>query len=66
MSEPEVIVLGNQKSGTSAIAHLLADLTGLSKTIDLPRPIRADGHSLVRKELPLRAFVKKTPRPLQH
>lgn len=30
------IVLGNQKSGTSAIAHLLADLGGLSKTIDIP------------------------------
>jgi hypothetical protein len=31
-----VIVLGNQKSGTSAIAHLLADFCGLSKTIDIP------------------------------
>lgn len=34
-AEP-VIVLGNQKSGTSAIAHLLADAGGLSKTIDIP------------------------------
>lgn len=31
-----IIVLGNQKSGTSAIAHLLADFGGLSKTIDIP------------------------------
>jgi len=30
------IVLGNQKSGTSAIAHLLADFGRLSKTIDIP------------------------------
>jgi hypothetical protein len=29
-------VLGNQKSGTSAIAHLLADYGGLSKTVDIP------------------------------
>lgn len=31
-----IIVLGNQKSGTSAIAHLLADCCGLSKTVDIP------------------------------
>lgn len=34
--ESPIIVLGNQKSGTSAIAHLLADFGGLSKTIDIP------------------------------
>jgi Sulfotransferase family len=34
--ERPVIVLGNQKSGTSAFAHLLADFGGLSKTIDIP------------------------------
>lgn len=31
-----IIVIGNQKSGTSAIAHLLADFGELSKTIDIP------------------------------
>lgn len=31
-----IIVLGNQKSGTSAIAHLLADSCDLSKTVDIP------------------------------
>jgi len=36
VSEAPIIVLGNQKSGTSAIAHLLADYGGLSKTIDIP------------------------------
>lgn len=35
-AEEPVIVFGNQKSGTSAIAHLLADAAGLSKTIDTP------------------------------
>jgi hypothetical protein len=30
------LVFGNQKSGTSAIASLLADYAGLSKTIDIP------------------------------
>src|SRR3990172_3865722 len=33
---PRIIVLGNQKSGTTAIASLLADYGGLSKTIDIP------------------------------
>lgn len=36
VNEKPIIVLGNQKSGTSAIAHLLADFGGLSKTIDIP------------------------------
>lgn len=36
INETPVIVLGNQKSGTSAIAHLLADFGRLTKTIDIP------------------------------
>lgn len=36
VNESPIIVLGNQKSGTSAIAHLLADFGGLTKTIDIP------------------------------
>lgn len=36
VNETPIIVLGNQKSGTSAIAHLLADFGGLTKTIDIP------------------------------
>ena len=31
-----IIVLGNPKSGTSVIGHLLADYGGLSKSIDIP------------------------------
>jgi glycosyltransferase involved in cell wall biosynthesis len=32
-----IFILGNQRSGTTAIAALLAQLTGLSVTLDLPR-----------------------------
>lgn len=35
-NEFKIIVLGNQKSGTSAIAHLLAEYGQLNKTIDIP------------------------------
>ncbi len=31
-----IVVLGNQKSGTSIITHLLADAMGKSKTVDIP------------------------------
>jgi hypothetical protein len=34
-----ILILGNQKSGTSAIAALLAEMTGLSVTIDLKNEI---------------------------
>ena len=36
VNQNPIIVFGKQKSGTSAIAHLLADYGGLSKTIDIP------------------------------
>lgn len=36
VNEHPIFMLGNQKSGTSAIAALLADLTGVSVTIDIP------------------------------
>jgi hypothetical protein len=32
-----IFILGNQRSGTTAIAALLAQMTGLSVTLDLPR-----------------------------
>ena len=34
-----ILVLGNQKSGTTAIAALLAEATGLSVTLDLQREV---------------------------
>lgn len=36
INQTPIIILGNQKSGTSAIAHLLADIGGLSKAVDIP------------------------------
>jgi len=36
INKSPIFVLGNPKSGTSAISHLLADFGGLSKTIDIP------------------------------
>jgi hypothetical protein len=36
-----VILLGNQKSGTTAIAALLAEMTGLSATLDLEKEMKA-------------------------
>lgn len=45
-----IIVLGNQKSGTSAIASLLADFGGLSKTIDIPPLWGRKGARIMRGE----------------
>ena len=45
-----IIVLGNQKSGTSAIASLLADFGGLSKTIDIPPLWGRKGVRIMRGE----------------
>lgn len=38
--ESPIIILGNQKSGTTAIAALLAEMTGLSVTLDLKKEFR--------------------------
>jgi hypothetical protein len=35
-----IIILGNQKSGTTAIAALLAEMTGLSATLDLKKEMK--------------------------
>jgi len=57
-----LLVLGNQKTGTSAIAHLLADCAGLTKTIDIDvlwpliRHLRAGS-------LDLAEVVAQNPRP---
>jgi Sulfotransferase domain len=43
-----IFILGNQKSGTTVIASLLAELTGLSATIDLPglyEPVQTNLHA---------------------
>lgn len=48
---PRIIVLGNHKSGTTAIGKLLAELGGLSSTIDFPRSRRREGYRLARGRL---------------
>jgi hypothetical protein len=53
-----VIVLGNQKSGTSAIAHLLADYGELSKTVDI-RPLwPPTGIEIMRKRIAFADVVR--------
>jgi hypothetical protein len=57
-----VLVFGNQKSGTSAVANLLAELCGLSATIDDP-PIRPDAmREFALGQADFRAFVQRHPR----
>lgn len=54
-----ILILGNQKSGTSAIAALLAEMTGLSLSLDLRKEIDRPTYHLVKKgELPFSEFVK--------
>ncbi len=53
-----ILILGNQKSGTSAIAALLGEMSGLSVTIDLTKANRiANYDSLLRGELSFSEFV---------
>ena len=54
-----IIVLGNQKSGTSAIAALLSEMTGLSVSIDLKTEVENPTYQKVKKgELSFADFVK--------
>ncbi len=56
-----VIVLGNQKAGTSAIAHLTAEYAGLSKTIDIPESWWPTLESLLKEDLSLKEFAHRNP-----
>lgn len=47
-TEP-VFILGVQKSGTTAIAALLAEATGLPATLDITRAIKRPGTKILRK-----------------
>lgn len=58
-----VIVLGNQKAGTSAIAHLLADRCGLSKTVDIPELWPPAMVRILSGRETLSAFARRHPRP---
>lgn len=54
-----IIILGNQKAGTSAIAALLAENTGLSVTIDLIKEVYSPTyHRVIQNQLPFADFVR--------
>lgn len=55
-----IFVLGHQKSGTSAVAALLAELTGSSVTIDLLNEDRWPTYARVASgEMPFERFVRR-------
>ncbi|WP_425390382.1 hypothetical protein [Ekhidna sp.] len=54
----KIFILGNQKSGTSAIANLTAEAGGLSKTIDIPKLWPPYIQKLVKKEVNLSDVVR--------
>jgi hypothetical protein len=59
VNQNPILVLGNQKSGTSAIAALLAEMTGLSVSIDLRKEIENPTYHKVKQgELSFAEFVK--------
>lgn len=54
-----ILVLGNQKSGTSAIAALLGEITGLSVTIDLIKEVYLPTyHRVLQGKLGFSEFVQ--------
>lgn len=59
VNERPIIVLGNQKSGTSAIAHLLADFGGLTKTIDIPLLWGFEGLKIMKGEIAFDRLVDR-------
>lgn len=56
-----IVILGNQKSGTSVIAHLLADFGDLSKTIDIPEIWGRNLTKLLRGETILSDLSRRYP-----
>lgn len=56
---PKIIVIGNQKSGTTAIASLVADYGKLSKTLDI-QEIWEKERQIHAGQLPLSCFVRST------
>jgi len=58
--ESPIILLGNQKSGTTAIAALLAEMTGLSATLDLKREMNDPVVDRIKTgELSMAEFVRR-------
>ncbi len=60
IEDEPIFILGNHKSGTSAIAGLFAELVGLPTTIDLPSEMETPTCHQVRQGMvPFQAFVQK-------
>lgn len=59
--ERPIIVVGNQKSGTSAIAHLLADFGGLSKTVDIRALWPPTGNAIMDGRESFHRVVSRNP-----
>ena len=56
-----IFILGNQKSGTTAIAALLAKITGLSVALDLRKEVHRPIIQKVKKgDVSFEAFVKRS------
>ena len=63
VNEQAIVILGNQKSGTSAIAGLLAERTGKSVTIDTPVLWDPFLSKLLDNELEIKSWINKNPQP---
>jgi hypothetical protein len=62
ISEAPILVFGNAKAGTSAIAHLLADYGSLSKQIDVPPLWAPRGQTIMRGDVAFAEVVKRNRR----
>ena len=58
-----VIIVCHPKSGSHAIAHLLAELCGLSKTLDIPELWYPNILNLLQNKIDFYSFVKAHPKP---
>lgn len=55
-----IFILGNEKSGTSAIASLLGEATNQSYTIDVPSIYKQDHlEKIIKKEVDLKTFINQ-------
>lgn len=58
-----ILILGNQKSGTSAITHLLAEYGAVSRTVDIPEIWWPTLGDLLNGKTRLDDIAKKHPQP---
>lgn len=63
VNQSATVVLGNQKSGTSAIAHLLADACALTKTVDIPEVWPPTMNELLRGTFDLASLARRNREP---